>query len=73
MHTLFVDGARVLLRRPHQSQGHRFGRWLLAAASRRHRNVLAGPALANKLARMAWSVLLQHENGYEAEVATRMS
>jgi transposase len=71
LRTLFVGGAQVLLQRPHQWQGHRFGRWLLAAASRLHRNVLAA-ALANKLARMAWSVLYR-ERGYEAEVATRMS
>jgi hypothetical protein len=57
--------------RPHHWQGHRFGRWLLAATSRLHRNVLAA-ALANKLARIAWSVLYR-ERGYEAEVATRIS
>ncbi len=35
---------------------HRFGPWLEAASKRKHKNVLA-VALANKLARIAWSVL----------------
>jgi transposase len=70
LRTLFVGGAQALLQRPHHWKGHRFGRWLLAAAPRLHRNVLAA-ALANKLARMAWSVLYR-ERGYEAEFATRM-
>ena len=35
---------------------HSFGRWLTAAATRLHGNVLAA-ALANKLARIAWGVL----------------
>jgi transposase len=69
LRTLFVGGAQVLLQRPQQWQGHRFGRWLLTAAPRLHRNVLAA-ALANKLARMAWSVLYR-ESGYEAEFVTR--
>lgn len=70
LRTLFVSGAQALLQRPHHWQGHRFGRWLLTATPRLHRNVLAA-ALANKLARMAWSVLYR-ERGYEAEFATRM-
>ncbi len=35
---------------------HSFGSWLAAAAKRLHHNVLA-TALANKLARIAWTVL----------------
>src|SRR5215213_5205778 len=70
LRTLFVGGAQALLQRPHHWQGHRFGRWFLTAAPRLHRNVLAA-ALANELARMAWSVLYR-ERGYEAEFATRM-
>jgi transposase len=69
LRTLFVGGAQVLLQRPHHWHGHRFGRWLLTAAPRLHRNVLAA-ALANKLARIAWGVLYR-ERGYEAEFATR--
>jgi transposase len=69
LRTLFVGGAQVLLQRPNQWQGHRFGRWLQAASARLHRNVLAA-ALANKLARIAWSVLYR-ESGYEVEFAIR--
>ena len=43
------------------------GPWLAAAAQRLHHNVLA-TALANKLARIAWSVLAQHRE-YEARLS----
>jgi transposase len=56
LRTLFVRGARVILLRPANWPKHSFGRWLEAASRRLHRNVLA-VALANKLARIAWSVL----------------
>jgi hypothetical protein len=45
---------------------HGFGVWLARAAQRLHPNVLAA-ALANKLARIAWTVLAQ-ERSYEARV-----
>src|SRR6201981_217874 len=45
---------------------HSFGLWLVRAAQRLHPNVLAA-ALANKLARIAWTVLAQ-ERSYEARV-----
>jgi hypothetical protein len=53
--------------------GRRTGRstalaWLARAAQRLHPNVLAA-ALANKLARIAWTVLAQ-ERSYEARVTT---
>jgi transposase len=70
LRTLFVSGAQVLLQRPHHWQGHRFGRWLSTASPRLHRNVLAA-ALANKLARMAWSVLYR-ERGYDPEYDARI-
>ena len=42
--------------RPHNWERFSFGAWLHHAAPRLHRNKLA-TALANKLARIAWSVL----------------
>jgi transposase len=45
---------------------HSFGPWLTAAAQRLHHNVLA-TALANKLARITWTVLAQGRS-YEARV-----
>lgn len=58
---LFMQGARVILLRPSNWQKHSFGPWLASAAQRLHRNVLAA-ALANKLARIAWSVLGRDDN-----------
>jgi hypothetical protein len=51
---------------PRKWMKHSFGPWLAAAARRLHHNVLA-TALANKLARIAWSVLAQ-DRMYEARV-----
>src|SRR5215210_4464482 len=65
LRTLFVGGAQALLRDPGRWQDHGFGRWVMTAGARLHRNVLAA-ALANKLAGIAWSVL-SREYGYEAE------
>jgi len=65
LRTLLVSGARALLQRPDRWTSHRFGRWLAAAHTRLHRNVMAA-ALANKLARIAWSVLCR-ERDYEAD------
>ena len=64
---LFMQGARVILLRPANWAKHSFGSWLTTAAQRLHRNVLA-TALANKLARTAWTVLAQGRS-YEARVA----
>ena len=66
LRTLFMQGARVILLRPANWAKHSFGSWLEAAAKRLHHNVLA-TALANKLARIAWTVLTQGRN-YEARV-----
>ncbi len=56
---LFVQRARaVMQQRTKQSSG--LSRWLAQLTSRTHRNV-AGVALANKLARMAWAVLAKNE------------
>ena len=58
LRTLFMQGARVILLRPKNWTKHSFGPWLEAATKRLHHNVLA-TALANKLARIAWTVLVQ--------------
>ena len=53
---LFIQAAKVLLMRPQTWDRFSFGAWLKQAAPRMHRNKLAA-ALANKLARISWSVL----------------
>jgi transposase len=59
LRTLFVQGARaVLQKRIYQSPG--LSCWLERLSSRKHGNV-AVIALANKLARMAWAVLVKGE------------
>jgi transposase len=65
LRTLFMQAARVILLRPASWPKHGFGVWLARAAQRLHPNVLA--AVANKLARIAWTVLAQ-ERSYEARV-----
>jgi transposase len=66
LRTLFMQAARVILLRPASWPKHGFGIWLARAAQRLHPNVLAA-ALANKLARIAWTVLAQ-QRGYEARI-----
>ena len=62
-----MQAARVILLRPASWPKHTdFGVWLAAPLERLHPNVLAA-ALANKLARIAWTVLAQ-ERSYEARV-----
>ena len=56
LRTLFVQAAHIILMRPHNWQRFSFGPWLQPAAPRMHKNKLAA-ALANKLARIAWSIL----------------
>jgi transposase len=56
LRTLFVQAAQIILMRPHNWHKLSFGSWLEAAATRMHKNKLA-TALANKLARIAWSIL----------------
>jgi hypothetical protein len=63
---LFMQCARVILLRPANWAKHSFGVWLTAAARRLHHNDLA-TALANKLARIAWTVSAQGRS-YEARV-----
>ena len=63
---MLMQGARVILLRPANWAKPSFGLWLTAAAQRLHHNVLA-TALANKLARIAWTVLAQGRS-YEARI-----
>ena len=56
LRTLFVQAAHIILMRPHNWERFSFGPWLEQASQRMHKNKLAA-ALANKLARIAWSVL----------------
>jgi transposase len=71
LRTLFMQGARVILLRPANWMKHSFGPWLAAAAQRLHHNVLA-TALANKLARITWTVLAQARN-YDPRVEPDMA
>jgi len=56
LRTLFVQAAHIILMRPQNWNRFSFGPWLEAATQRMHKNKLA-IALANKLARIAWSIL----------------
>jgi transposase len=58
LRVLFVQAAWVVLVKvkPARWESHGLKSWIEAAKKRLHRNVLA-IALANKLARIAWSVL----------------
>lgn len=53
---LFVQAAQVIMMRSKNWPKFGFGTWLEAASTRMPHNKLGG-ALANKLARIAWSVL----------------
>lgn len=61
---LFVQAAKVILMRTNRWRDFSFGEWLTRAAERMNRNKLA-VALANKLARMAWSIL-RHRTHFDA-------
>ncbi len=64
LRVLFVQAAWVVLIKPKSWERHGLKPWIEAAKKRLHRNVLA-IALANKLARIAWSVLA-HGRNFEA-------
>jgi transposase len=64
LRVLFVQAAWVVLIRPKSWERHGLKPWIEAAKKRLHHNVLA-IALANKLARIAWSVLARGR-GFEA-------
>jgi transposase len=65
LRSLFIQAANVILMRPKTWERFSFGAWLTAACARMHRNKLAA-ALANKLARIAWSVLRHNKRFDEA-------
>jgi transposase len=69
LRALFVQAAWVVLIRQKNWERHGLKPWIEAARKRLHHNVLA-IALANKLARIAWSVLA-HGRGFEATFAAR--
>ncbi|MCP5075000.1 MAG: IS110 family transposase [Rhodobacteraceae bacterium] len=56
LRTLFVQAAHIILMRPNNWPKFSFDPWLEQASTRMHKNKLAA-ALANKLARVAWSIL----------------
>ena len=67
LRALFVQAAWVVLIRQKNWERHGLKPWIEAARKRLHHNVLA-IALANKLARIAWSVLARGR-GFEAAFA----
>ena len=72
LRVLFVQAAWVVLLRPKSWERYGLKPWIEAARKRLHHNVLA-IALANKLARIAWSVLARGR-GFEARsIATAQS
>lgn len=62
---LFVQAAKVIMMRQHRWADFSFGPWLTGAIGRMPRNK-AAIALANKLARTAWSVL-HHGTRFDAK------
>jgi transposase len=64
LRTLFIQAAKVIIMRPHNWHRFSFGDWLKGAATRLHKNKLA-TALANKLARISWSVL-RHGRAFDS-------
>src|SRR3954467_6487253 len=66
LRTLLIQAARVLLMRPHNWPRFSFGAWLKTVSERLHRNKLA-VALANKLARITWSVL-RHDKTFDTHL-----
>ena len=71
LRVLFVQAAWVVLIKPKSWERHGLKPWIEAAKKRLHHNVLA-IALANKLARIAWSVLA-HGRAFEATKSRQRS
>jgi transposase len=66
--TLFIHGARSCVRNL-KRQRHAFGTWLTRLEARANKNVVA-VALANKIARIAWAVLIRREDYRLASVSS---
>ena len=71
LRTLLIQAAKVLLMRPHNWARYSLGLWLNSASERLHKNKLA-VALANKLARIAWSVL-RHDKPFDTHLEAAAS
>jgi transposase len=71
LRVLFVQAAWVVLTKPTSWERYGLKPWIEAAKRRLHHNVLA-IALANKLARIAWSVLA-HGRNFEARKTTEVA
>ena len=69
LRVLFVQAAWVVLIRSKNWERYGLKPWIEAARRRLHRNVLA-IALANKLARIAWSVLARGQSFEARSIAT---
>jgi transposase len=67
LRTLFIQAANIILMRPGNWEKFSFGVWLKQAVARMHRNK-AATALANKLARIAWSVL-RNDRTFDASLS----
>ncbi len=68
---LLVQAARIIMMRPHLWSNFSFGRWLSDVVARMPGNK-AAIALANKLARIAWSIL-RHGTSFDAAKQRDMS
>ena len=71
LRVLFVQAAWVVMIKPKVWERHGLKPWIEAAKKRLHRNVLA-IALANKLARIAWSVLARGR-GFEVRTINHVA
>ena len=69
LRVLFVQAAWAVLIKPKSWERHGLKPWIEAAKKRLHHNVLA-IAVANKLARIAWSVLAHGRNFEVSKIQT---
>jgi len=72
LRVLFVQAAWVVLIKPKSWERHGLKSWIEAARKRLHHNVLA-IALANKLARIAWSVLARGRSFEASKLAAAVT